>query len=352
MGQKAGTSGSWWSVLPTLIMMAVVAGFVYEMVQQDDQRVREQQKADQAARSAREAVFARGDLAEMLALCREAWKVASFYQDPVAIAWTRRGIDAYFWQGTDATSVRQVRCDGEGVRLGPRVDHPLQEKLPAEAVRPLDEQAGAEWSAAIARAAARKFAPGDVALELLLHPFTGAVLSRRWSGGPEGASATLEPPDAPPFAFLPADLFPTVGKAPVALRSRERERWLAQDGAAFSLLARELPKGARVSELTLEEDKIDVTIASPTPAFDGKPPAPYGQKTYDEYGVADTGYWYPREIAGFGCPGGSPLGDVITAYGIAKAQRGSMPLTGAWFSCSTAYSNGKSGVWHLMPSRN
>jgi hypothetical protein len=352
MRQAPAKRGSWWSVLPTVISIAVVGGFVYKMVQQDNERVREQQQANQAEQNAREAVFGRGDLAETLALCREGWKNASFYQDPIAIAWTRRGIDAYFWQGTDGTSVRQVRCDGQGVRLGPRVDHPLQEKLPAEAVKEVDERVGAAWSAAISRAAARKFGPGDVAFELLLHPFTGAVLSRRWSGGPEGATATLDPKDAPPFAFLPAEAFPAVGKAPVAIRPRERRRWLAQDGAAFSLLWKELPKGARVSELTLDEDKIDVTIAWQTPAFDGKPPVPYGQKTFDEYGVADAGFWYPREIPGFGCAKGEPLSDVITAFGIAKAQRGSMALTGAWYSCSTAYSNGRSGVWHLTPTRN
>ena len=351
MRKTPAKRGSWWSVLPSVIGIAVIAGFVYDMVRRDNERVREQQQADQVAQNAREAVFARGDLAETLGLCREGWKSASFYQEPVAIAWTRRGIDAYFWQGTDGTSLRQVRCDGQGVRLGPRVDHPLQEKLPAEAVKELDEQVGAEWTAAINRAAARKFAPGDVALELLLHPFTGAVLSRRWSGGPEGATATLDPPDAPPFAFLPAEPFPAVGKAPVAVRPRERRRWLAQDGSAFSLLSKELPKGARVSELTIDDDKIDVTIAAQTPAFDGKPPVPYGQKTFDEYGVADTSWWYPREIPGFGCAAGAALSDVITDYGIAKASRGTLPLTGAWYSCSTAYSNGRSGVWHLTPTR-
>ena len=203
MRQTPAKRSPWWSVLPTLIMIAVIAGFVYDMSRRDNERAREQQQANQVAQNAREAVFGRGDLGEMLGLCREGWKNASFYQDPVAIAWTRRGIDAYFWQGTDGSSVRQVRCDGQGVTLGPRMDHPLQEKLPAEAVKEIDERVGAEWSAAISRAAAQKFGPGDVAFELLLHPFTGAVLSRRWSGGPEGATATLDPPDAPPFAFLP-----------------------------------------------------------------------------------------------------------------------------------------------------
>ena len=63
-----------------------------------------------------------------------------------------------------------------------------------------------------------------------------------------------------------------------------------------------------------------------TPAFDGKPPVPYGDKSFDEYGFADMDWWYPREIPGFGCPVGAPLADVITSFGVAKAQRGGTPI--------------------------
>jgi hypothetical protein len=342
---------SLWANLPTLLLMAVVGGFIYDMVRRDNEQARQQHEADLAVQSSRGAVFARGDFAEMLALCREGWKGVSFHYEPVALAWTRQGLDAYFLQGTDATSVRQVHCDAQGVTSGPRVEHPLQEKLPAEAPGERDERFWSDWSAAITRQSAQKFGPGEVAFELLLHPFTGVALTRRWLGGPEGATATLDPADAAPFAFLPASgAFPVVGKAPAALKPLPRKRWIAQEGEAFALLARQLPKGARISELTLDEDEIDVQIEWKTKAFDGEPPVPYGDKSFDEYGLADMDWWYPREIPGFGCPVGAPLADVITSFGVAKAQRGGRPIERAWYSCSPAYSNGRSGTWHFAPS--
>jgi hypothetical protein len=342
----AAERGSWWGHLRTLILFAIMGGIFYEMHRREQDQSRQEQRATQVAQNAREAVLARGDFGEMLRLCREGWNGIGLWDEPVAMAWTRRGIDAYFLQGPDTTSVRQVRCDGQGVRRGPRVDRPLRETLPAEAAREPDKEAEAAWAAAISGAATQKFGPGDVAFELLRHPFTGAVLSRRWSGGPEGATATLDPKGAPSFAFLPAERFPAVGKAPPALRSRERKHWLTQDAAAFALLTKELPKGARVSELRIDEGEINVTIDWKTPNFNDRPPAPYGEKTFDECGIAHMDYWYPREIPGSGCAAGTPLADVYASYGLAKAQRGSWPVTIASYSCS----NGPKGVWRLTPS--
>ena len=345
------SKGSLWGTFLTLLAVGVMGAFIYDTVRRDNEQARQQHQADLAAQAARGAVLARGDFAEMLALCREGWKGVSFHSDPVALAWTRQGVDAYFLQGTDATSLRQVRCDAQGVTSGPRVEHPLQEKLPAEATIEQGEQFWSDWLAAIARQSAQKFQPGDVAFELLLHPFTGVALTRRWLGGPEGATATVDPADAAPFAFLPASgAFPIVGKAPAALKPLPRKRWIAQEGEAFALLARQLPKGARISELTIDEDEIDVQIEWKTPAFDGKPPVPYGDKSFDEYGLADTDWWYPREIPGFGCPVGAPLAELITSFGVAKAQRGGRPIERAWYSCSPAYSNGRTGTWNLVPS--
>ena len=97
---------------------------------------------------------------------------------------------------------------------------------------------------------------------------------------------------------MPAERFPAVGKAPAALRPRERKHWLTQDAAAFSLLMKELPKGAKVSELRIDEGEINVTIDWKTPAFNDRPPVPYGEKTFDECGIAHMDYWYPRESPG------------------------------------------------------
>ena len=343
----------WFRNLSGLIGFAVFGFFIYDMARRDNERARQQHAADLAVEASRQAVFARGDLAETLKLCSEGWQNRmSFYYTPVAIAWTRTAVDAYFLSGTDVASVRQVKCDAKGVEPGPRVEFPIEEKMPAEAAQERDaDEAQGEWQAAINKTSTGKFDAGEVAVELLRHPFTGQAISRRWRGGPEGASATLDPPDAAPFAFLPASTtFPFVGKAPPALRPLARKRWITQSAEAFALLAREMPKGAHISELTLEEDEIKVQIAATTPAFDGKPPVPFGDKSFDEYGIADAGYWYPREIAGFGCVRGTTLANVMAAFAIAKNARGSNPITTAWYSCSTAYSNGLTGTWHFMPS--
>ena len=337
-------------VLEVVVVAAVVAGAAFFVHRESVRETAQRQQEQEGVRSSRAKVFAGGGLAEMLALCREGWQAqAGLHSEPAAIAWTRRGVDAYFFDGPDSGSVRQVRCDAEGVSRGPRVDHPLATQLPAEAAAERDDRAQGEWPAAIARFAARHLQEDDLALELVLHPATGLPLSRRWRSGPERATAELEPADAPPFAFLPASpgFEPFPGSVP-RLRPLPRKRWLADAASAFELLSRELPQGARVSELSLEDDRVDVQIEWATPAFEGKPPAPYGDKAFDEYGVAGLGWWYPREIAGFGCVTGRPLDAVRTAFFEAQARFGSRPLSRAWYSCSTAYSNGLEGVWHLV----
>ena len=338
--------------LPGVVLAAVVAAGVAFFIQRESAREAAQYREEQEGlRSSRANVFAAGDLGEMLSLCREGWEAqAQLHHDPVAIAWTRRGVDAYFFDGADSSSLRQVRCDAEGVSRGPRVLHPLAAHLPAEAASERDDRAQGEWPAAIARFSSLHFEPEDLAFELVLHPATGVPLARRWRTGPERASAALDPADAPSFAFLPASpgFEPFPASLAPALRPLPRSRWLNDAAPAFALLAKELPKGARVSELSLEDDKIDVQVEFPTPAFDGKPPAPYGDKAFDEYGVADMSWWYPREIPGFGCPTGTPLEAVRTAFVEARARLGSQPLSRAWYSCSPAYSNGRDGVWHLV----
>jgi hypothetical protein len=338
--------------LPGVALAAVVvAGVGFFIYRESVREASQYQQEQEGLRTSRANVLEAGDLGEMLSLCRGGWEAQlNLHHDPVAIAWTRRGVDGYLFDGVDSGSLRQVRCDERGVSRGPRVRHPLAAQLPAKAASERDDRAQGEWPAAIARFSALHFEPEDLAFELVLHPATGLPLSRRWRSGPERASAVLEPANAPPFAFLPTspgfEPFPAA-LAP-ALVPLPRFRWLNESAPAFALLSKELPKGALLSELTLEEDEIEVRVDWPTPAFEGKPTAPYGEKSFDEYGVADSSWWYPREIAGFGCPKGTPLEAVRTAFFEAQARFGSRPLSRAWYSCSTAYSNGRDGVWHLV----
>jgi hypothetical protein len=346
------TAGRWFrrhaSGLALLATGAGLAGYAIHREGVEAERLQQAQRAQVASRGA---VIARGQLGEMLSLCREGWTgELNFHYEPVALAWTRDGIDAYFRQGTDESSLRQVRCDARGVSRGPRVAHPLSDLLPAEAPSRTSTRAEEEWPWALGEASSRTFAAEDLAFELVLHPVDGTVLSRRWRAGERGAEATLDPGDAPPFAFLPASpgFRPAPGSAPRALRPLPRRRWITEEEAAFTLLEQALPKGAAIAELTLQEDQVDVTIDWPTPAFDGDPPAPYGDKTFDEYGVADMDWWYPRTTPGFGCARGEPLARVRASFVEAKAQLRDQPLSQAWYSCSPAYSDKRKAVWHLV----
>jgi hypothetical protein len=186
-------------------------------------------------------------------------------------------------------------------------------------------------------------------LELLRHPVTGRVVSRLWRSAPGGAVATVDPADAPAFALLasPNLVHPAPGSAPPPLEPLKGHRWTTETEALFAFLEKAIPKGAAISELRVEKDEIELQIQHPTPAFDGKPPAPFGEKTFDEYGVPDTDWWYPRTEVGFGCAAGRTLQDVHAKLIAAQSTKGL--LDSAWYSCSTAYSNGRAGEWHLVP---
>jgi hypothetical protein len=335
--------------LPGLIPVAFIGGFLYFLYRSDQEKVQQQLAEQKAEETARAAVFARGKLGEMLDVCQKGWVNIGFsYQEPVALAWTRRGMTAFFYQGSDQNSLRVVRCDASGTSRGPRVSHPLHEQLPAEAP-PRDEQdAHSEWLRVVSEALTRSLEASEAAFELVQHPVTGRVLSRRWLAGAEGATSTVDPADAPAFALLveTKDVQPIGAKLP-ALEPLKRHTWTKETEAAFAFLTKAVPKGARISELRFEPDEIELRIQHPTPRGENERPAPYGDKSFDEYAVADSDWWYPRDEASFGCAAGVPLETVHRQF--LNAYRGER-LEWAWYSCSTAYSNGKDGAWHLVPS--
>jgi len=346
-----------WSQALSLLVAALMAGAFAFMIYSDRKAGEEAQRAEAATRAARSATWnalsQRGDLEAALARCRDAWAGdLSFHHAPLAIAFSRDELDAYFVEGNDRSSLRQVRCEAQGVSRGPRVAHPLHALLPAEASTTPAGATGDEWVGEMRRLAARTLDAGDLAIELAVHPATGGVVVRRWRSGPRGPEAVLEPAETPPFALLIAStrFRPGEGMAPPPLQALARNHWLLQTEQAFALLGRELPKGARVSELRIEDEKIELQIDWPTAAFDGDPPAPYGDKSFDEYGVADMDWWYPRTEPGFGCRTGQDLAAVRAAFDEAMARLGGQALGWAWYSCSTAYGNGRTGAWHLQRS--
>jgi hypothetical protein len=316
---SAGSRGWLRRQVPRLVAFGLVGSVgvaAFVATRNEARVVAERAAASEAARVAfRRAVFARSSLAEALRFCRDGWRDAlAFHQEPVALAWTRDRVDGYFVEGRDDRTLRQVRCDASGVERGPRVAHPLATFLPAESPAPPTEKVGDEdaWGLAIARLPDR-LAADEVAYEVVRHPVTNEA--------------------SPPLA---------------ALAVEPRFDWIARPDAAFAVIARDLPPGATISEITLEADKIEVQIAHSTKAFDDRPPAPFGEMEWDEYGVADRDWWYPREIPGFGCETGRPLGELHAALAASWSAHGSAPLARAWYSCSTAYSDGRRGAWHLV----
>jgi hypothetical protein len=347
----------WWKVLLLPLLLIGAGSGVAFFAQRENQRLwREREATERAERETRRRQLERAGFDETLALCAAGWRdQLGFHHQPSALAWTRRGLDGYFVAGTHLRSLRQLRCDERGVRRGPRVAHPLlaesAEATPEAGLDP-DSDGGAAWHLALGRLAEASRDADELGVELIGHPLTGAVLMRRWRGAEGGATPQLEPPDAPPFALLIADAgFPFApGAAPPALQPLTRSNWLAQPEAAFDVVARALPRGARVAELTLDADAITLSIEHPTPAFDGNPPAPYGDLEFDEYGVAERDWFYPRTDPGFGCRQGIPLAELRERYFVAtRSVYGT--LHRAWYSCSPAYSNGRRGTWHLVDDR-
>jgi len=72
--------------------------------------------------------------------------------------------------------------------------------------------------------------------------------------------------------------------------------------------------GAKVMKVRIEEAEIEVTIEGPIPAFDDNPPAPSGDMEYDEYGVADRSWWYPRPVFPGDCGRGETLAAVVQKF--------------------------------------
>lgn len=349
MGRSGGSGLG--TALLLLLILGAFAAFVYREREQGASAWRAEQAEQRARVAARRAALSSGRFATVLELCRQGWRdELGLHHEPAALAWTPHGLDGYFLEGSDRDSLRQVRCAAQGVSRGPRVRHPLQQKLPAEA--PTDTEAAADeaWHLALAEWSARPFDPADLAVELLAHPLGGAALRRRWRNGPDGALATVEPADAPPFPLLVAlpRFHPAKSAALPTLQALSRHHWLVETDAALAVVERSLPPGARVSEITLTDDRIELDIHSPTPAFEGKPVAPYGEKKFDEYGIAESDWWYPREIPGFGCPVGQPLAEVRTALAAARSRLAGGALAQAWYSCSSAYGDGRRGTWHLQ----
>ena len=341
-----------WLNLLALIPVGLIALFMFFENREESARYEEHTR-EQARQAAAEAQWlAQADFGQAWSRCAEQLSSAlSIYQQPEAIAWHRGGITAYFQQGIDQSSWRQARCAADGVSAGPRVRLPFAVPLLVEqpAEPDVDVAEDDSWALAVAGLGAIRLEGDLLGVELLRLP-DGGVLRRDWRGLEGAAQAQLRlvgpggDADAP-FPRLYADSPFSMAPVPAALETLRGRNFAAEPLAALDLIAPTLPPGSLISEISVRPEGIEVTVTGGEFRFDsGDPAAPYAEMDFDEYGVAERSWWYPRQSPGFGCEQGRSLDQVRQMLG-ERSLRANPTL--AWYSCSPAYSDKRSGVWHL-----
>jgi hypothetical protein len=363
VAQKQPALNRWRPALRnTLLLIAAASGLYFYAIPTLQKRQLEQsqmtadaEKATQYPESSFD--FANATFLQTWTFCRERWQVNNGqYFEPFGLAWTRTGMDGYFIAGDSMDTLRRFSCNAEGTARGPRFARPWMARQPAESSSDANEAVPQNWRSTMLSLEAKTLTQGLNAMEFLVDPQDNAIMLRRWDGVEAGAIAT---PDymmtggivfplliaAPPFSFAP-------GSAPAPLTELTRYHWLSQTNDAFALLAKSLPDTAGIVELTIENDEIAVSIQGTIKNFDNKPPAPYGDMDFDEYGIAGATFWYPREIPGFGCQTGRTVDQVSADFASARQRQAGPKLAEAWYSCSPAFTSSDHGAWHLTVDSN
>ena len=112
--RAAGAFGFMLRLLPVL-PVAALALFLVREHREERQRWEEQQAREAVAAKERGSELAQSAFGAVWQRCRDDWRQAlSVYQEPVAFAWTRQGLDGYVREGADPVSWRQLRCDARG----------------------------------------------------------------------------------------------------------------------------------------------------------------------------------------------------------------------------------------------
>ncbi len=299
-------------------------------------QVESQEQAKQQARHEQEKQQAGMDMQRMtmgqtIAHCLTLMSAYAQHQLPVALAWSPGRLDWYVLSGVDNRSMRHQSCTREGIRGGLR--------YPRAAISPALNAVDLNLFAYYASFADE----GILAIEVAVDPATQARVERRWSqtgsyvASPAGNALPLllhQPPPSLAVKNVPANP-PLAGAT----------HWLKQPTEVLAVLERHLPAHTRISEIDVREGRIKLTIIGPVKNFDNKPPARFGDASFDEYGIRDTDWWYPRDSGS--CSPGYSLNEVSAL--LAKASNLNDPqVWNAWFGCN----QGKSGNWVLrVPKR-
>lgn len=288
-------------------------------------------------------------LPQAVAHCHSLWLLNHWDQAPLALAWQPGRLDWYVLDGTDSATMRHFSCTGAGVERGARHVRVLRERDPTPTGEPRNVLRDLNLFAHYAQAPA---IASTVALEAAQDPQDPqgpTPIERRWSADGSSVAAGPAPAD---FAQLFSQRPATPASSPFpALKRLTPNDWLKQPEAVFALLGDHVPPDARVARLHIASDRIDLTIRASVPNLDGKPPARFGDATFDEYGVRDADWWYPRDDPSHACLVGHTLAEVRALY-LQHRNAGQPDLLAARYACTGQTSAPTLGNWTLtLPRR-
>jgi len=285
------------SALTAALPIAVFAGLAIALYSADrlerEVRTREANALETARVSEYNAVFMLNDPAKALQFCREKWDAEAgvpLYQAPLALDWSRTALAGYFLDGTDAQTLREFRCSvREGSVRGLRVERPFRQDLPPPGTPEPEDASRDPIALALLKLPP---APDRVALEILVHPADQQPVVHEWRGERQ---------------LPPNMLLRRLARFPA-------RNWIHEPLAALNHLATVLPADVKVASITIREASIDVTISGPVDAFDGDPPTPFGDMSYDDNGVAESTRFYPRETSHGSCSSGRAIQEISADF--------------------------------------
>ncbi len=284
-------------------------------------------------------------MAQAMTQCRALWVANRYDQAPLAIAWHKGGLDFYVLDGVDAKSMRHYSCDGNQVTKGARYERVMGRHVPAPTGEPRSTLGDRNLFAYYSTLPD----PGLRALEATEHPVTRALIERHWTDAGSVKFDWREPKDFPIlFRQPPADV--AIAQYLALPQLTTATNWLKQPDRVFALLEKQLPPNARIAELDFDDKSIKVQINGPIKNFDNKPPADLGDATFDEYGVRDFDWWYPREQMGTSCMPGHSVKEVAAMF--AASPNATRPdMHSASFSCRGTGKLTGQGNWTLRVPR-
>ena len=318
-----------------IALVAVLGGLGYWLYELKDEAEKNQVRTD----------LTRMNLPQAITHCRSLWTAGHYDQAPLAISWHKDSLDWYVLEGLDDTSMRHFGCDGFEVTRGARYERVMGRQVPAPGSAAVN---GANDRNLFSHYSALPD-PGLRAVEATEHPATRALVERLWT---RDGTVQADSPDAKNFPLLfraqpegvTLDTYPLLKALPAT-------NWIREPARVFALLEKELPRDARIAELIFGDRSITVKINGTFTNEAEKTSAPFGEATFDEYGIRSDSSWFPRDQTGGSCTPGHTLKEIAAQF--AQATNANNPkVASASFSCQGTGGRVAQGNWALRVPRS